>query len=222
MDRARDRRGNFVDCAGGRPASRGAPNPPRSSASSWRETSVSPGESSLTRADGPRTSRRLPRGRRRWPRSSDAPIPVCRPKLVFDQGVGDLFVVRVAGNVVDGAGPSVKGSIEFAVAELAVRLIIVLGHGACGAVKGAVAHIDANDTLPGAIRGLVELIRPAAAAARGKPGDKLENAINANVEIGVQRLKSLDPILAPLVKAGELKVVGAVYELRTGLVNWLE
>ena len=144
------------------------------------------------------------------------------PELVFDQGVGDLFVVRVAGNVVGGAGPFVKGSVEFAVAELGVRLIIVLGHGACGAVKAAVQHIDANDTLPGSIRDLVEVIRPAAAAVRGKPGDKLDNAIKANVEMGVERLKGLDPILSELVKKGELKVVGAVYELRTGLVNWLD
>ncbi len=143
------------------------------------------------------------------------------PEVVFDQGVGDLFVVRVAGNVVGGAGPFIKGSVEFAVAELGARLIVVLGHEACGAVKAAVTHIDANDTLPGAIRDLVEVIRPAAQAVRGKPGDKLENAIRANVELGVERLKTLDPILSGLVKKGELKVVGAVYELRTGLVRWL-
>src|SRR5262245_18762480 len=124
------------------------------------------------------------------------------PELVFDQGVGELFVVRVAGNVVAGAGPFVKGSVEFAVAELGARLVVVLGHGACGAVKAAVAHIDANDTLPGAIRDLVEQIRPAAFAVKGKPGDKLENAIKANVALGVERLKGLDPILSPLVKSG--------------------
>jgi carbonic anhydrase len=144
------------------------------------------------------------------------------PEVVFDQGVGELFVVRVAGNVVTGAGPFIKGSVEFAVAELGARLIVVLGHTACGAVKAAVAHIDANDTLPGAIRDLVEVIRPAAAAVRGKPGDKVENATRANVAMGVERLKGLDPILSPLVKSGELKVVGAVYELRTGEVKWLE
>ncbi len=143
------------------------------------------------------------------------------PELVFDQGVGDLFVVRVAGNVVSAAGAAIKGSIEFAVAELGARLIIVLGHGACGAVKAAVEHIDANDVLPGAIRELVDLIRPAALAARGKPGDKLENAIEANVMRGVDRIKTLDPILSEYVKKGEVKVVGAVYELRTGLVKVL-
>ncbi len=144
------------------------------------------------------------------------------PEIAFDQGVGDLFVVRVAGNVVDGAGPVVKGSVEFAVAVLGARLIVVLGHGACGAVKAGIEHIDANDTLPGSIRDLVELMRPAAAAVRGKPGNKLDNAIKANVAQGVERLKGLDPILAPLVKKGELKVVGAVYELRTGKVQFLD
>jgi carbonic anhydrase len=141
------------------------------------------------------------------------------PELVFDQGVGDLFVVRVAGNVVSGAGASVKGTIEFAVAELGARLIMVLGHSACGAVKAAVAHIDANDVLPGSIRELVDLIRPAAASVRGKPGDKLENAIRANIAQGVERLKGLDPILSGLAKSGELKVVGATYDLRTGMVE---
>jgi carbonic anhydrase len=144
------------------------------------------------------------------------------PELVFDQGVGDLFVVRVAGNIVTGAGPTMKGSIEFAVAVLGARLIVVLGHEKCGAVKAAVDHIDANDTLPGSIRDLVELIRPAAAAVRGKPGDKLENAIKANVKQGVELLKGLDPILSDFVKKGELKVVGAVYELRTGVVKVLD
>jgi carbonic anhydrase len=144
------------------------------------------------------------------------------PELVFDQGVGDLFVVRVAGNIISGTGPSLKGSIEFAVAELGARLIMVLGHEKCGAVKAAVDHIDANDDLPGSIRGLVDLIRPAAAAGRGKPGDKLENAIKANVSQNVERLKGLDPILSGLVKTGELKVVGAVYELRTGQVKMLD
>lgn len=144
------------------------------------------------------------------------------PEVIFDQGKGELFVVRIAGNVVHGSGPFIKGSVEFAVAELGARLIIVLGHEACGAVKAAVAHIDANDTLPGAIRDLVEVIRPAAASVRGKPGDKVENAIAANVRMGVERLKNLEPILAGKVKSGELKVVGAVYKLKTGEVKLLD
>src|SRR5262249_37305843 len=80
------------------------------------------------------------------------------PELIFDQGIGDLFVVRVAGNIVSGAGPTVKGSIEFAVAELGVRLIMVLGHSQCGAVKAAIAHAEAKDTLPGSLGDLISPI----------------------------------------------------------------
>ena len=140
------------------------------------------------------------------------------PELIFDQGVGDLFVVRVAGNVISGAGASVKGSIEYAVAELGVRLVVVLGHSRCGAVKAAIKHIDANDPLPGAIEDLVTTIKPSVIAAKGKPGDQLENVIEGNVKRGVERLKALDPILAPAVRKGQLKVVGATLELRTGKV----
>lgn len=141
------------------------------------------------------------------------------PELIFDQGVGDLFVVRVAGNVITGAGASVKGSIEYAVAELDVRLILVLGHSQCGAVKAAIKHIDDKDALPGSIGNLVDLIRPAVAMVKDKQGDMLDNAIKANVEQGVKRLKRLEPILADSVRKGTLKVVGAVYDLHNGKVT---
>jgi carbonic anhydrase len=144
------------------------------------------------------------------------------PELIFDQGVGDLFVVRVAGNVVTGAGPVVKGSLEFAVAELGARLIIVLGHSACGAVKAAVTHIDNKDALPGSIEGLVDVIRPAVGDAAGQPGDKVENVIKANVRKCVQTIKGLDPILAKFAGSGELKVVGGVYDLKSGRVELLD
>jgi carbonic anhydrase len=141
------------------------------------------------------------------------------PELVFDQGIGDLFVVRIAGNVVSGAGPIVKGSIEFAVGELGARLIMVLAHTKCGAVKAAIEHIDSNDALPGSIGELIDPIRPAVLAVKGQPGDKLENVTKANVQMGVERLKNLDPILSKLAKSGELRIVGAVYELHSGLVR---
>ncbi len=144
------------------------------------------------------------------------------PEILFDVGVGDIFVVRVAGNVVSGAGVTVKGSIEYAVAELNVPLILVLGHSGCGAVKAAMKHIDAKDSLPGAINGLVELIKPAVTQSKGMSGDPLENAIRKNVEIGVEKLKELQPILGPRVKDGKLKIAGAVYDLRTGAVTMLE
>jgi carbonic anhydrase len=144
---------------------------------------------------------------------ADSRVP---PEILFDQGVGDLFVVRVAGNVISGAGATVKGSIEYAVAELNVPLVMVLGHTQCGAVKAAVKHISADDTLPGAIAELVNTIKPAVVKAKGQAGDALENAIKANVGIGVDRLMTLQPILAGPVKQGRLKVVGGVYDLRTG------
>jgi carbonic anhydrase len=143
------------------------------------------------------------------------------PEILFDQGVGDLFVVRVAGNVVADAGDTVKGSIEYAVAELGVPLVVVLGHSNCGAVKAAIKHIDANDSLPGAIAGLVTLIKPAVLKSKGESGDKLDNAIRANVDAGVARLRALEPIIAKAVVQGTVQVVGATYDLRTGKVTVL-
>jgi carbonic anhydrase len=143
------------------------------------------------------------------------------PELVFDQGVGDLFVVRVAGNVISGGGASVKGSVEYAVAELGVPLVLVLGHSQCGAVKAAIKHLDANDALPGSIGELVAAIKPAVSEAKGRAGDLLDNAIKANVERGVQRLKALEPILAERVQKGKVKVAGAVYDLASGKVSVL-
>ena len=141
------------------------------------------------------------------------------PESLFDVGVGDVFVIRVAGNVIGGAGATVKGSIEYAIAELNTPLIVVLGHSGCGAVNSAINHIDGQDRLPGAIDGLVELVKPAVVKSQGMPGDPLENAIRANVELGVQRLKMLEPIIAPRVKNGTVKVIGGVYDLKTGLVT---
>lgn len=140
------------------------------------------------------------------------------PELLFDAGIGDLFVIRLAGNVVDGAGVAMKGSVEYAVAELDVALIIVLGHSNCGAVNAAVKHIDQSDSLPGAINGLVELIKPAAAKAKAQPGDIYANTTTVNVELGVEKLKAADPIIAPRVKDGRVKVIGAIYDLKTGKV----
>jgi carbonic anhydrase len=150
---------------------------------------------------------------------ADSRVP---PEILFDVGVGDIFVVRVAGNVIGGAGVSVKGSIEYAVAELNVPLILVLGHSGCGAVKSAIKHIDDKDSLPGAISGLVELIKPAVTMSKGMPGDPLENAVRKNVEIGVERLQGLEPIVATRVKDRRVKVVGGVYDLHDGAVRLID
>ncbi len=106
---------------------------------------------------------------------SDSRVP---PEILFDQGLGDLFVVRVAGNVVDNA---VQGSIEYAVEELGVPLIMVLGHERCGAVKAAVDVVEKGGELPGQIETIIDKIKPAVEKVKGKPGDLLENAINENV-----------------------------------------
>lgn len=143
------------------------------------------------------------------------------PELLFDVGVGDVFVIRLAGNVIDGTGSAIKGSIEYAVAELNVPLIIVLGHSNCGAVKAAVKHIDQKDSLPGAINGLVELVKPAAVKSRDLKGDVYANATAENVKLGVEKLKTLDPIIAPRVKEGRVKVMGGIYDLNTGKVELL-
>ena len=150
---------------------------------------------------------------------SDSRVP---PELVFDMGVGDLFVIRVAGNVVNGAGPAVKGSIEYGVAELKVPVILVLGHTNCGAVRAAIQHIDKKDSLPGAINELVEMVKPAVTKARRARGDLAQNAIRANVQLGASLLRTLDPIVGPLVKKGKVKVVCGVYDLNTGMVTMLD
>jgi carbonic anhydrase len=146
---------------------------------------------------------------------ADSRVP---PEILFDQGVGDLFIVRVAGNYVSGAGASVKGSLEYGVAELGVSVVMVLGHSQCGAVKAAIQHLDDNDALPGAINDLVNTIKPAVLESKGQPGDALENAIRANVRRSVERLRTLAPVIAPAVRTGKVKVVGAVYDLASGKV----
>ena len=145
------------------------------------------------------------------------------PELVFDQGVGDLFVVRVAGNLVSGAGPALKGSIEFAVAELGVRLIVVLGHERMRRRQGRrPAHRRQRHPARGDSRS-----RGAhQAGRRRRSGESRATSSRTpsrpTSSSGVERLKGLDPILSGFVKTGELKVVGGVYELRTGQVEWLD
>jgi carbonic anhydrase len=146
---------------------------------------------------------------------ADSRVP---PEVIFDQGIGELFVVRGAGNMV-GSGPILKGSIEFAVEVLGARLIMVLGHTACGACDSAIKFIDDKKSLPGSIEGLVDYIRPSVRAVQGQPGDKLANVTKANVLMGVKKLSELDPILSKYAKSGELKVVGGVYDLATGKVG---
>src|SRR5881296_1392879 len=144
---------------------------------------------------------------------SDSRVP---PEIVFDQGLGNLFVLRVAGNVIDDHS---LGSIEYAVDHLAVRLIVVLGHQRCGAVKAAKETIAAKGEAPAHIQSLVAAIKPAVEST--VHGD-LETTVKANVKDVVQALRSSTPVLKPKVDSAELKVVGAYYSLDTGSVAFLD
>ncbi len=145
---------------------------------------------------------------------ADSRVP---PEVLFDQGLGDLFVVRVAGNVADSPG---IGSLEYAAAELRVSLIMVLGHSRCGAVDAALKTAPGAD-LPGGIRSLVDAIQPAVLSVKDRPGDMLDNAVRANVVHVVGQLRSTKPVLAGLAGEGKLRIVGAHYDLETGVVEVL-
>ncbi len=137
------------------------------------------------------------------------------PEVVFDQGLGDIFVVRTAGHVVDDIG---LGSIEYAVEHLGSSLILVLGHERCGAVAATVAGGEA----PGHIPAIVKAIKPAVAKTKGQAGDAVDNAVRAQVVEVVGQLQKADPVLAERVKAGKLKVAGARYDLDSGRVEIIE
>ncbi len=145
---------------------------------------------------------------------ADSRVP---PEVVLDQGIGDLFVVRVAGNVADSPG---IGSLEYAVDQLGVRLVMVLGHSRCGAVDAALKAAPGADLTPG-LRSLVEAIQPAILPVKDRPGDMLDNAVRANVAHVVEQLRSTTPILASRAAEGKLRIVGAHYDLETGAVQLL-
>jgi len=142
---------------------------------------------------------------------SDSRVP---PEIVFDQGLGDLFIVRVAGNVINDEG---LGSIEYSVDHLGTRLILVLGHQSCGAVQAAKETIAAK--APGHIESLVTAIKPAVEATAK---DDLETTVKANVKNVVKALRSSTPILKAKVDSAEIQVIGGYYSLDTGAVTFLD
>lgn len=143
----------------------------------------------------------------------DSRVPI---ELVFDRGLGDLVVVRSAGEALDH---SVTGSLEFGVAELHTPLLMVLGHQRCGAIDATIKAMDSHRTgaHAGEIDYLVDTLSPAVQQVAGKPGDRLDNAVRANVGHVLAQLQR-SPVLGPLEKAGKVKLVGAYYELDTGKV----
>jgi len=141
------------------------------------------------------------------------------PEIIFDQGLGDIFVIRTAGNVLD---PIALGSIEYAAEHLHAPLLIILGHEQCGAVA---ATMDAKGKPEGNIGAIVKKIMPAVKAAKTKGGAKndiLNNAIKENVSAQEKYMMSKSPVLKHLIEKGELKVVTAVYHLGSGEVEILD
>lgn len=138
------------------------------------------------------------------------------PELAFDQGPGQLFVVRLAGNVVT---TEVLASIEFGAAILGTPLLVVLGHTRCGAVQATLATLRDGTEHPGHLGALVQAISPAVQPVLNDPGDSEAIAVRANVRHVMEQLRSAEPILGDLVARGELGVVGGVYDLATGQVE---
>jgi carbonic anhydrase len=138
------------------------------------------------------------------------------PEYAFDTARGDLFVCRVAGNF---ASDENIASLEYAVSVLAIPLILVLGHDACGAVDAAIKSLKDGTTLPGRLPSLVNAIAPSVKAVSEQAGDTLDNAIRQNVIDTIAKLKSTAPILDTAVQQQKLRVVGGIYRLRSGKVE---
>lgn len=148
---------------------------------------------------------------------SDSRVP---PEIIFDKGLGEIFVVRVAGNVVD---PIVLGSIEYAVEHLGTPLVVVLGHERCGAVTAAV---DAKGKSEGNIGAIVKAIKPAVAQARKEMKGQdhavlVEAAIDRNIHEVVLNMMKKSPVIAEMAAAGKVRIVEAKYDLDDGKVNLL-
>ena len=140
---------------------------------------------------------------------ADSRVP---PEILFDEGIGDLFDIRVAGNIVT---PEVLGSLEYAVDILGTPLIMVLGHERCGAVTAAVQ----GKRLSGHIDSFVKAIKPAISKTEGESDDPVDNAVVANVQYQIQKLKQNSAILSQRLLDGKLKIVGGRYDLDTGEVT---
>lgn len=143
------------------------------------------------------------------------------PEVIFNKGIGDLFVIRVAGNFVTSRCFGVLGSIEYAVEFLHAPLVMVLGHERCGAVKAALNLVKKNQRPPGHIGIIADEIRPALKDIEGLPGDELHNAVLANVKLNVGRLTEFSSVVKKHVDNKTTRIVGADYDLDSGVVSLL-
>ena len=148
---------------------------------------------------------------------SDSRVP---PEHVLDQQLGEVFVVRTAGNVADGVA---LGSVEYAVEHLGTPLIVVLGHRSCGAVKAAVEVRKTHGHAHGHVAEVLKLVMPAVAQAeREKAPDLVNAAIEANVALEAKALVRRSPLIAERVKAGKVSIVTAIYDLESGKVEFCD
>ncbi len=153
---------------------------------------------------------------------SDSRVPA---EIVFDQGLGDLFVIRVAGNIV---ASSQVGSVEFAAARFGTRLVVVLGHSSCGAVLATLEELQqATDHQSRNLRSIVDRIRPSVEALlatelRHDPAALVRHAVRANIRASANQLRHGSEILEQLIQNEGLLVIGAEYSLETGLVDFFE
>jgi carbonic anhydrase len=147
---------------------------------------------------------------------ADSRVP---PELIFGgHGVGELFVARNAGNLVDTA---TLGTVEYGAAVLGSPLIVVLAHTNCGAVKAACDVVVKNATYPGAIGPMIQPILPSALAVRSDPGDFVDNAAKESARRTAARLTTASALISGLASQGKLKIVAAIYDLHTGVVTYL-
>ena len=153
---------------------------------------------------------------------SDSRVPA---EIVFDQGLGDLFVIRVAGNIV---APSQVGSVEFAAARYATRLVVVLGHSQCGAILATIEELRMpTDKQSGNLHAIVDRVRPAIESLlttniANDPDTLVQSAVRANINASVDQLRRGSPVLEQLIRDDGLLVVGAEYSLESGLVEFFE
>lgn len=152
---------------------------------------------------------------------SDSRAPV---EMIFDQDIGDLFVIRVAGNIV---APSLIGSVEFAVSTFGTRLVLVMGHTQCGAIRATLDHIEQADGIASEnIHDIVSRIKPHIFHLAHMPGlsplEKAQRAVEANVRASVDQLSHSSRLIESLLQQGQVEVKGAVLDLATGLVTMLE
>jgi len=141
-------------------------------------------------------------------------------EFIFDAGLGDLFNARIAGNIAES---DLVGSMEFACKVAGARLVVVMGHTSCGAVKGACDHVQLGN-----LTGLLERIQPAVAAVQNVPGERnsknaafVEAVTEANVRLTVEKIRELSPILLGMENGGQIQIVGCIYDLETGRVKFL-